>query len=61
MKSARNEFARIISSQKLNRALRKNPPPSTDYDISPVNMVYVYRERFKQWTGPHIVISNDRK
>ena len=61
MDTAKKEFQDIIAKQQLDRGLRKNPPPASEYRFQTNQPVYVYREKLKHWTGPHLVMSCDKK
>ena len=61
MGTARIEFQDIISQQQLHRGLRKNPFPASEDRFQINQSVYVYREKLKHWTGPHLVINCDKK
>ena len=55
------EFQDIVTQQQLNRGLRKNPPPASEYRFLINQPVYVYREKLQHWTGPHLVVNCDKK
>lgn len=61
LQSAREEYEKIISRQLVNRGLRKIHPPSFSESFVPGDFVYVYREKLKQFTGPHVIASIDGK
>ena len=54
---ARNEYERIVSAERIRLAARKPPPPAAKLQFAPGDMVFVYRERLKQFTGPHMIAS----
>eukprot|EP00171_Calliarthron_tuberculosum_P003375 IDg3375t1 len=55
--AAISEYERIVSQKRLQMALNKRPPPDSGRLYNPGDMVYVYREKLKQYTGPHMVAS----
>ena len=61
MRTARDEYDRLVSRELINRVLRTIPPPSADYCLAPGDFAYAYREKVKQYTGPHVVASIDGK
>lgn len=58
---ARREMAKISSKLKIQYALRSKLPPATEYDISPGQFVYVFREAEKLWNGPYKVTKVNEK
>jgi hypothetical protein len=61
MHTARAEYERLVSAERIRRGLRKQVTPAADRIYSPGDHVYVYRERLKHWTGPHEVAFLDGK
>lgn len=61
MKAARDEYSKIVAKQRINRAKQIRPPPSSESNISPGDVVYVYREKPKQWVGPITCIYREGK
>lgn len=59
--SARQEFESIIAKQRIHSALSRRLPPSHSFWLVPGQPVYVYHEKEKHWTGPHLVTSADGK
>jgi hypothetical protein len=52
MHTARLEYAKIVSEQRLKRALKRNVPSAADSEVTDGDMVYVWRENPKRWIGP---------
>jgi hypothetical protein len=50
--TARLEYAKVVSEQRLKRALKRNVPSAADSDVTDGDMVYVWREGPKRWIGP---------
>ena len=59
--AARKEYEKAISQQCIRAALNRAPPQASNYTFVPGDNVYVYREKLKHWTGPHIVAETDGK
>lgn len=59
--SARSEMATISAKLRIQQALRSKLPPATEYIAHPNDMVFVFRERDKNWHGPFKVTKVDRK
>ena len=53
--TAKREMATITAENRIKQALRSKLPPATRYDIQPGDNVLVYREKEKEWMGPHRV------
>jgi hypothetical protein len=58
---ARKEYEVIVAKQRIHLGLNKKPPPASDHVYAVGDSVYVFRERLKSWTGPHVVASVDDK
>ena len=52
---ARIEYERIVNDERIRIAARKPAPPVTNRVFAPGDMVYVYRERLRKYTGPHMI------
>lgn len=52
---SRKEMASISAKLRIQQALRSSLPPATLYNIEPGEMVYVFREKEKDWRGPYKV------
>jgi Reverse transcriptase (RNA-dependent DNA polymerase) len=61
IETARQENGRIVVQSRVRISLRKQPPHSANYRFLPQQPVYLYREKERCWTGPHLVISSDEK
>jgi hypothetical protein len=61
MALAREEYEKLISQSRISSSMRKKAPPAANYRFVPQQPVYVYREKQKHWTGPHLVVSADEK
>lgn len=61
MLAARKEFEAIISKTRICTALSRKLPTAPHFHFAPNQPVYVYREKEKRWTGPHLVRSVDGK
>ncbi len=59
--AAREEYEKIVSSERIALAAKTRPPPATTRTIAPGDLVYVYRERAQKHTGPHMVASVNGK
>ena len=59
--AARREYEIIVNDERLRIAARKQTPPAANRAYRPGDMVYVYRERLKRFTGPHMIASIDGK
>jgi hypothetical protein len=46
---------------RVRQGLRKRPPESTTHVYHAGDSVYVYREKLKHWSGPHIIAKIDGK
>lgn len=55
LQTARREMSTIAAELRVRQALRSKLPPATRYDIKPGDDVLVYREKEKEWLGPHRV------
>ena len=58
---ARNEHEKIVARNRVRVGISRRPPPSANYDIMPGDFVYVYCERIKAFTGPHLVAEANGK
>lgn len=61
MESPRDELEVINARARVQQSLKKSPPPAASLTLSPMQPVYVYREKDKRWTGPHLITSVDGK
>lgn len=52
---ARLEMGRIVTEQRITRALRSKLPPAVTHDIRVGQESLVYREKKKRWVGPYTV------
>jgi hypothetical protein len=59
MHTAKAEYEQLAES--IQTALRNKAPQSADYVINRYDLVYVYREGSKSWTGPNQVVTIDNK
>lgn len=59
--AARKEFEVITAKSRVQTALTHKPPVAHKFRFAPGHAVYVYREKEKCWTGPHLVRSCDEK
>lgn len=50
-----------IIPESFKLALKSCPPSAADHVYTPGDMVYVYREKLRHYTGPHMVASSDSK
>jgi hypothetical protein len=57
----RAEYEHIVAKMKLTTALNRNVPADADYYFNFGDIIYVYRETQKQWTGPHKFIQIENK
>lgn len=57
LRTARDEYEKLVSKELVNRGLRSIPPPAADHKYMPGDFVHVYREKIKRYTGPHIAAS----
>ena len=55
MVDARLEMGRIVTEQRISRALRSKLPPAVLHNIKAGDNVLVYREAKKRWIGPYTV------
>lgn len=55
--AARKEYERIVTHERIALAARKPAPSATQRIYSPGEMMYVYREKTRQQTGPHMIAS----
>jgi hypothetical protein len=53
MHTAKAEYEQLLAERRVETALRKNPPAAADCVFDRGSWVYVHREGFKSWTGPH--------
>lgn len=51
----------IAAEERIKRALRSKLPPSTKYNITPADLVRVYREDVKNWVGPVQAVRTEGK
>ena len=56
LRSAHEEYERIMARRRVRNGLLQKPPPSADFRFSPGEPFYVYRENLKHFTGPHLVM-----
>jgi hypothetical protein len=61
IKLAREEYSRFVARQRIQQGLRKLPPAAAYYAITPGDLVYVYRERPRKWTGLYPVADVSKK
>lgn len=61
MATARKEFELVISRRRVCSAISHRPPTTTLFRFIQNSPVYVYREKEKRWTRPHLVRSCDEK
>jgi hypothetical protein len=61
MATARAEYEQWVSQQRVATGLSKKQPDAVDRLLAAGQNVYVYRERQRAWTGPHKIVSVDRK
>ncbi len=54
---ARAEYERIVIDQRIQMAANKPTPVATNATYAPGDLAYVYRERLRRFTGPHLVAS----
>lgn len=54
---ARSEYERIVSMARLQLAAKKPVAPAERPQYQPGDLVYVYREKERAYTGPHMVAS----
>jgi len=59
--TARLEYEKIVCARRVQLALKSRPPPNSNQKYFPGDMIYVYREKIRQWTGPHMVASSHGK
>ena len=59
LQTARDEYERRFSKNLVDRGTKTIPPPAADHKYMPGDFVYVYRDGFKHYTGPHLVASVD--
>ena len=59
--TARIEYEKLVSAERVKLAARKPAPPATNAHILPGGQVYVHREKLEKLTGPHFVASVHRK
>ena len=50
---ARLEMGRIVTEQRISRALKSKLPPAVTHDIKSGDDVLVFREKNKRWIGPY--------
>ena len=55
---ARLEMGRIVSEQRITRALKSKLPPAFLHDIRPGDDVLVYLEKNKRWIGPCLLYTS---
>ena len=61
LKLAIEEYEKITSKEIVCRGLRKKPSPSADEIFLPGDFAYVYREKLRHFTGPHLIASVEGK
>jgi hypothetical protein len=61
MRAARDEYGSIVAKLRVQHGLKTLPPEASDYSFSPGDSVYVYKEKHRHWTGPHVVSAADGK
>jgi hypothetical protein len=54
MRTARDEYATIVAKLLVAAGLNHQPPASADEMFETGDSVYVHREKFKLWYGPHL-------
>ena len=59
LRKAREEFIKVDSNDRLNRAMRHNIRESEVPDLCIGESVYYYRRDSKEWRGPAVVIGRD--
>jgi hypothetical protein len=52
---ARAEYEHLVARMRLATALSRNVPAAADYVFKSGDVIYIYREQQKQWTGPHTI------
>ena len=52
---ARSEFERIVTAERLRIAANTSTTPAASEEYLPGDLAYVYREKFRKYTGPHMV------
>jgi hypothetical protein len=55
LKAAREEYSAIVAKLRVQYGLNARPPDAANHVYNPDDSVYVYRERDRHWTGPHVV------
>ncbi len=58
---ARREYESIVQEERLRIANKKPSLPAANSQLQPGDMAYVYRERLRHFTGPHLVASVNGK
>jgi hypothetical protein len=61
MNAAREEYRNVVSKLRVQHGIRTRPPAASKQVYVPGDSVYVYREKEKHWTGPHVVASVNGK
>lgn len=51
----------VVAEERIKRALRSKLPPTTKYQLSPGDLVRVYREVKRKWVGPVQIIRLQNK
>jgi hypothetical protein len=57
MRTAREEYTRIVAKSRVAAGLNHQPPASADEVYEPGDSLYEHREKLKSWSGPHLVVS----
>ena len=55
--AARLEYEKIVTTERIRIASAKPVPPATDKPFQPGDLVYVYREKHRRYSGPHMIAS----
>ena len=55
MRTAREEYERLVSRAIVGRGIRSIPPSPCDHKYMPGDFVYLYREGVNHYMGPHLV------
>ena len=58
---ARLEMGRIVTEQRIARALKSKLPPAVTHNLNPGDNVLVFREKKKRWIGPYRVSRIEEK
>jgi hypothetical protein len=61
LRAARDEYAAIVAKLRVQYGLNTRPPDAANHVYNSGDSVYVYRERERHWTGPHVVATVEGK